>query len=505
MGSSASDKQSKVAFGDFQTPPDLAKKVCALLSRRGVKPSTVLEPNCGRGSFLLACLNSFPGAKRLIGVDINPEYVAALQATLNAGKSSVDVRVLCSDFYKTKWGLVLDDAGDPVLVVGNPPWVTNAGLGAIGALNLPEKSNFQNHTGFDALTGKSNFDISEWMIVRESEWLNGRQGTLAMLCKTAVARKVLFHVWKNSMQISRSDTYAIDAMGYFGAAVDACLLVCDFAPDMRNTECLTHRSLEDEAGGKFGFRDGRLVSDVSTYERWSHLSGGTDFYRWRSGIKHDCAEVMELRKSGELYENGLGEILDLEPDYLYPMLKSSQLAKGPQIKTDRWMVVTQKLIGEGTNCIQSIAPKTWDYLQRHAQRFRQRASSIYKKRPQFSIFGVGEYSFAPWKVATSAFYKKLEFKVVPPIADRPVVFDDTCYFVPCQSQEEAERLSHLLNSDPARDFYNSLISWDAKRPLTIEILRQLDLIAVGEELGLAELNNQIKGQTLDLFSSATRR
>jgi len=499
------NSKAKIEFGDFQTPPRLAAEVCALLLRRGVHPASILEPNCGRGNFVLACLDNFTSARRIIGVDINAEHISGLQSLLHSRQCPAEVRVFQGDFYDTEWNRLLGELSDPVLAIGNPPWVTNAGLGAIGSSNLPAKSNFQKHAGLDALTGKSNFDISEWMLIRESEWLNGRCGTLAMLCKTTVARKVLRYAWKHSTQFSRADIYLIDAMDNFGAAVDACLLVCDFLPDSRATECFVHRSLQDEVlASTFGFRDDRLVADVSAYERWKFLSGRPELYRWRSGIKHDCGEVMELRKEGQFYRNGLGELVDLEEDYLYPMLKSSQLANGPPSVSDRRMLVTQRFIGEDTTCIRDIAPKTWEYLRGHTHKFDRRASSIYKGRPSFSIFGVGEYSFAPWKVATSAFYKKLEFKVIAPSADKPVILDDTCCFLPCRTREEAECLAQLLNSTAAREFYNSLIFWDAKRPVTVEVLRQLNLIALANELGLKEtLSRQVPIDPGSLFAVST--
>jgi len=37
--------------------------------------------------------------------------------------------------------------------------------------NLPKKSNFQGLRGLDARTGKSNFDIAEWMLIRLIEAL----------------------------------------------------------------------------------------------------------------------------------------------------------------------------------------------------------------------------------------------------------------------------------------------------------------------------------------------
>ncbi|PYU94288.1 MAG: hypothetical protein DMG25_07190 [Acidobacteria bacterium] len=166
-------------------------------------------------------MESFPSAQAVIGADINSAYVADLRSQLHGRSFPAEVRVFQGDFYGTDWSPLLQELADPLLVIGNPPWVTNAGLSAIGSSNLPEKSNFQKYAGLDAITGKSNFDISEWMLIRELEWLNGRRGTLAMLCKTTVARKVLLHAWKKSKQLLRSEIYLIDAMDYFDAAVDA--------------------------------------------------------------------------------------------------------------------------------------------------------------------------------------------------------------------------------------------------------------------------------------------
>lgn len=47
------------------------------------------------------------------------------------------------------------------LILGNPPWTTNSKMGQIDGTNLPEKSNVDTLKGMDALTGKSNFDISK--------------------------------------------------------------------------------------------------------------------------------------------------------------------------------------------------------------------------------------------------------------------------------------------------------------------------------------------------------
>ena len=473
-------------FGDYQTPITLANLVCKVLSRHGLAPSSIVEPTCGVGNFLLAANDQFPLASAGLGVEINGGYLETLKSSLIGRHYSTRVRLIEDDFFKTDWTKLLRDLHEPILVIGNPPWVTNSHVGVLGGTNLPTKTNFQNHSGMDAMTGKSNFDISEWMLIRLLESLRGRKANLAMLCKTAVARKVLMHAWNCDMSIIDAEIRPIDAAAFFGAAVDACLLVCSMAPSGRNKGCRVYRDLEDEVPTSvIGSRDGMLVADVAAYDQWKHL-GGEEIYRWRSGVKHDCSKVMELRKEGRLYRNGLGELVDLEDDFIYPMLKSSELANGHTKKPTRWMLVTQRFVGDDTGVIRAQAPMTWKYLLEHGDALDRRASSIYKKRHRFSVFGVGDYAFSPWKVAISGFYKKLAFAVVGSVEGKPIVLDDTGYFAACSTEEEAVLIASLLNSEAARGFFSSYVFWDAKRPITVDLLRRLDLSAVAHEIGKAD-------------------
>lgn len=478
-------------FGDFQTPAALAQQACTLLARQGLSPASILEPNCGKGAFLAAASDVFPGARTLVGVEINESYADQTRRLTESTRSGGrDVRVIQGDFFRIDWPSLLRTLPDPLLIIGNPPWVTNAELGALGSSNVPKKSNFQRRRGVDAITGKSNFDISEYMLIREFEWISQRDATLAMLCKTTVARKVLRYAWRHSTALKKSDMYVIDAGECFGAAVDAAFLVITAGREKEETlMCGVYDSLQAESPeSEFGYRHGHVVSDVRRYDRWKHLEG-RERYKWRSGIKHDCAKVMELRKDNGAYRNAMMEHVNIEPDYLYPMLKSSDLAKTGGPVPSRWMLVTEHHPGEHTHEIRTLAPATWQYLSRHAQILDNRASSIYRNRPCFSIFGVGDYSFSDWKVAISGFYKRLDFKVVGPYEGKPVVLDDTCYFVACGCCEEAGLLAELLNSRPASEFYNSMIFWDEKRPITLSLLRRLDLLAVARELDLDDSLN----------------
>ena len=475
-------KRRKVEFGDFQTPIKLAREVCALVAQAGINPASILEPTCGTGSFIRTSLEMFPNVLCVLGFEINPEYVERARSAVAAViPANAFVEIRQSDFFLTDWSKVIEKLPEPILVIGNPPWVTNAELSTLDSNNVPVKSNLDSLRGIDALTGKSNFDISEWMLRRNLEWLNGKNGLLAMLCKAAVARKVLLYAWQKRLTIASASFYHLDAQEHFGATVDAGLLLIQTRPAGNSKECRVYDSFHSKhPAGSFGLRDEMLIADVNLYEKWKELAG-TGLKGWRSGIKHDSSRVFELRLDNGKLVNGLGEYVDIEPDVLFPLLKSSDLAahKPP----NRWLLVPQKTMSEDPGRLKIDAPKAWSYLVAHAHLLDNRRSSIYKNRPRFSIFGVGRYSFAPWKVAISGLYKKLDFVEVAPFQGRPVVFDDTCYFFPCTSEEECHVLHELVTSEAAREFLSAFIFWDAKRPITAHHLNMLDLVVLARVLG----------------------
>jgi len=475
---------AKIEFGDFQTPPAMAREVCSLLVQQGVEADVVLEPTCGVGAFLSAAREAFPKA-RLLGWDINRDYVEQTKLALKQSGAGKRVCVGVQDFFTHDWEAELADIRGPLLVLGNLPWVTNATVSGMNGSNLPTKENFQGFRGIEARTGKSNFDISEWMLIRLVKALRGRSATIAMLCKTGTARKLLRFAWQNDGRIATASLYRIDAKKHFGASVDACLLLARTG-EAGPAEAKVFDSLSAKrAATTLGLAGQDLVFDIRTYRRLKHLEGLCP-YQWRSGVKHDCASVMELRQTnGPTLENKLGEDVDIEPDYLFPLLKCSDLANG-RIEPERFVIVTQRRVGEDTNVIAKTAPRTWRYLNSHSKLFDARKSSIYNNRMPFALFGIGEYAFAPWKVAVSGLHRTPRFLLIGPVDEKPVLFDDTCYFVPFEDEQEARVVAKILNSEECKEFLTSLTFTDSKRPITVELLQRLNIRALAEDAGLAD-------------------
>lgn len=459
-------------FGDFQTPPELVAAVISCVKHERRNWSRALEPTCGSGQFIHGLINGELNIREIHGIELQDSHFANTQKLANANRN-ISVRQGSLFDIDLRKELHWKEDG-PLLVIGNPPWVTNSELSALGRGNLPEKSNFKGLRGLDALTGESNFDIAEYIWLKLIKELADQRPTIALLCKTSVARTVLKYAARAELPISDAQIRRIEAKKWFGAAVDACLFIVEVGQFTTNYDALVYESLTASNPERvIGVRDGELIADIQKYNSIFMVGSGLSL-TWRQGVKHDAAVVMELfcDDEGKL-QNKLGETVDVEPQYVYPLMKSSDLFKGNECPR-RFVIITQKSLRDDTSKLERDAPKLWDYLNDHSDYLEQRGSSIYKSAPKFSIFGIGDYSFAEYKVAISGMYKTPRFQCVKPFDGRPVMFDDTCYFTACRSGEEARALADLLNSPDSLNQIQSMIFTDAKRPITKKLLQRLN-------------------------------
>ena len=172
-------------------------------------------------------------------------------------------------------------------------------------------------------------------------------------------------------------------------------------------------------------------------------------------------------------ENGFGELIDIEPCYLYPLLKGSDIGSGKDWR-GKYILVTQHKVGESTEHIGQVAPKTRAYLEHYATHLDGRRSTVYVNNPRFSIFGVGDYAFRPWRIAICGLYKRLRFRLVGPLNEKPIMFDDTVYYISFDNESDARATIERLTCNSALSLLSSLIFWDEKRPIKTSILNVLD-------------------------------
>ena len=484
-GSPAGPTRSKLKkeLGDFQTPLDLALTATRVLRKvGGNRPARLLEPTCGKGAFLRAAAEQLGSPLEMFGIEIQPRYVEEARETLREHPpAGIDWQVRAGDIFSYDLGALSWRASGPLLVVGNPPWITLAELGALNSGHIPRRSNVRSVRGIDALTGDSNFDVAEYIWMRLLTELREQSPTVALLCKTSVARRVLLLARRLRLPVAESALWRIDAQRSFGVAADAGLFMIRLDGAAGRYDCEVYESLTArDPVATMGIVDGGLVADVVSHEKSRRFDGRSPI-EWRQGVKHDAAKILELKPDTEEggWRNGLGELVDVEPEWSFPLMKGSDIYAGRE--PSRRVLVTQRSLGEDPRVLRHLAPKLWNYLQGHRERFAARKSSVYRSRPKFSMFGIGPYTFSPWKVAVCSLWKEPRFRVLPPRSGQPALCDDTSYFLPCDNLAQAAIVAATLRGEPARDLLKSLVFVDAKRVVTKKLLQRVDLGAVLSE------------------------
>lgn len=458
----------KIEYGDFQTPLNFTEMVCDYLKKELMTtPDVILEPTSGVGNFLSTAISVF-NPQKAYGIEKNTEYYMYSKTKLN------NTAILYNeDFFDFNFSLLKKETfNHKLLVVGNPPWVNNSVLSSLDSLNLPRKANFKDLKGLDALTGSSNFDICEFMFLELIENFKNSDTIIALLCKTIVARNVFKELKRRNINFSDCRMITFDAKKIFDVNVDACL----FTIDLNNSDKSINKCKVFDFDSPttqvsaFGYKGDKFFSSLN--DNVIDIDGKCCF-NWRQGVKHDCSKIMELTGNMGSYINGNKEELDIEDAIVFPLVKSSHIKKPILTAFKKSVIVTQRKIKEDTEFIKEIAPKTWNYLNQNIELFNKRKSSIYNNSPAFSMFGIGDYSYSKYKVAISGFYKKPLFSLL--YAEKPVMLDDTCYFLSFDNYNHAYTCMLILNCDKVQEFLVSIAFVDSKRPFTKKILERIDL------------------------------
>ena len=103
----------------------------AALRSQGFQWSRVLEPTCGVGNMIAEVIASSE-ARSVIGIEVQSEHVEVARSRFAKTSTSVHVEILQGDIFhvdlrrELKW-----EVDGPLLILGNPPWVTNSELGSL--------------------------------------------------------------------------------------------------------------------------------------------------------------------------------------------------------------------------------------------------------------------------------------------------------------------------------------------------------------------------------------
>ena len=211
-------------------------------------------------------------------------------------------------------------------------------------------------------------------------------------------------------------------------------------------------------------------------------------YRIRHGLKDDAKAVFSV-------DDAL--LAEIEPTHVYPYLRSKHVVKWGLFGHDRFLVPQRQAGEDNEATLERQTPRTYDYLRRHRERLDARGSSWFDSGPFYSLFGLGPYTWAPYKVVWCRLGFKPHFVVVSTVDDdelgrKTVVPGDHCMFVGCDDEDEAHYLCALLNAAPYQRTLRDLAG-DGKASLSKSVVSSLALPAweaTGTQRRLAALSQQ---------------
>ena len=145
----------------------------------------------------------------------------------------------------------------------------------------------------------------------------------------------------------------------------------------------------------------------------------------------------------------------LEPDLLYPLLRWSDVRRYGAAARSHIVLAQDPATRTGIReeVMRRQYPRTWEYLEGFHDLLASRAAyRRYQERgPFYSMYNVGPYTMAPVKVVWRRMDRRLNAAVVeedddPLLGRRPVIPQETCVLVACDSADEAHYLCAVLNS-----------------------------------------------------------
>lgn len=179
-------------------------------------------------------------------------------------------------------------------------------------------------------------------------------------------------------------------------------------------------------------------------------SGGVNGVYW--------IEVIEELPDGNLliknlYDVGKKKVKPIEtviePDYVYPLLRGRDVKRWNATPSCHIIMVHDpvKRIGIPESEMKINSPKTYAYLLKYKDVLLKRASSsvraLMEKGAFYSMFAVGKYTMAEWKVV----WRYIAVGMISSVT-RNIMPDCKLMLVACKNKEEAYYLSACLNSSP---------------------------------------------------------
>ncbi len=558
-------------LGEYYTPRYLAESILEALPTSDIDEEIILDPACGSGVFLMACIRQKKRSLELrgiqptgsldmitssvIGIDINPiavisarfNYIIAVKdLILEENRNTINIPVYFADSVQVsgindKVGsdkFLIPLFGNIDVLIGNPPWISWGHLTEELRTKWKEthvgKYNLLQYSGKFARLGHSNDDISAPFIWVSMDKYLKKGGIAGFVLKRTLLKGPagkLFRsmkIAKTGQKIREISVHSIHDWGNFepfgkgiGAETSTVVMQLDrpnkfpvkytIWEPTSEMDFTPHSSFQDIIQSLKHRETGLTPLDDSPDAPWIELDHnlsalGECSYDIRHGAKDDLKSVFEISRS---------EIKEIEPDFVYPYLKSKDIVRWGTLSYS-YRIIPQKKSGEkNEKFLQNGFPMTYKYLVANRQALEKRKSTWLKTGPFYSVFGVGKYTWSKYKVAWCRLGFRPEFCVISTendsiLGEKSLIPGDHFMFIPFDRKEEAHAICALLNSTPYIETLGG-ISHKSKSALSKKVVSSLSLpkfADIDSRKDLVNLSLQahiLVGQTIRSDVPASRR
>lgn len=557
-------RETRLALGEYDTPRGLAELAVETLDIDDPASETFLDPGCGVGTFLTVCIarkrEAMEGSLEsprptepvesaaaavdaitdtVYGIDVNPvavrgarlAYLSALGSLLDdEAVTEVTVPVVRADALGLREagssaGSVVRDDSPALMVdhlVGNPPWITWSALPertrAAWRRTHVDRLNLQAYHGRESLLGYGNDDVSVPFVWTCLDRYLAPDGDAAVVLKrnliTGPAGRLFRRGRVGDRPVSVETVHDFGSLHPFGDEVNADAAVYGLRADAATTfpvECVSWKRANGTHGGRRPKFDSAAAIRASLCRGQTGLTPvqpddpaspwiagdvesralGDPDHRIRHGVKDDAKAVFSLDRE---------QLADLEPDHVYPYLRSRHVVKYGLFGHDLQLVPLPKVDADNEAELRRETPRTFEHLAEHRETLEGRSSSWFDSGPFYNLFGLGEYTWADYKVVWCRLGFKPHFAVIstvddPDLGEKRVVPGDHCMFVATDDAHEAHFLCALLNSAVYQRSIEGLAS-EGKSGIPKALVERLHLPAYREterHRRLAELSMEAHG------------
>ncbi len=497
------------AQGEYFTPAWLAEHLLDETGYAGDPAASLLDPTCGSGVFLAAAIRRIVAdrpaeladpraASRLAreilaavaGCDLNPLAVLAARFNCLMALGPLGRYVAARDIPVFQGDAVLDDAratvGGPFdFVVGNPPWIAWDNLPGEyrrGTAGLWRQYGLFSLSARAARHGGGKKDLAMLVLYASADRYLRCGGRLGLLVPQTLFQSRgagdgfrRFRLGSDGphLRVVRAGDM-VRLRPFPGAANWTGLVVLEkgrptrypvpyarWSPDRRE-DLLAAPVDPSRPTSPWLLLPEELATLVRDLVGPSHYraylganSGGANGVYWLKvlGGKGGLVRVRNLAGRGSRALESMEAAIEAE--LIYPLLRWCDISPFRAVPRAHLLLVqdVQRRAGLSMDCMVRHYPATLAYLRRFEPELLARAAfQRYQGRhPFYSMYNVGPYTLADFKVVWRRMDRRIRAAAVGPVEEgavgrRPIVPQETCVFIPTASAAEAHYLAALLNS-----------------------------------------------------------